>query len=517
LPQTILPDIYGSTQRGYLPLFPQGQGNQLESSATAYAGLLATLLVAPLAWCSRRHRSVNVFWIALAVVSLAWVLDLPLLVPLLRLPLLNLMSHNRFVFAASFAVLSMAAVGLQVLHDGDLPRHWWFWLPTVLASGFGFWCLQRGLSPPEPIASQLENAIREGRPADSVATSAQLEQIKWTFFVTHAVGAALCAFAVGGWLMIWLRPKVARWLASALAALMLADLLWFAYDRSAQCDWSLYYPRIPVLAELAKSDAGRVIGVRCLPANLAQMHDLRDIRGYDGVDPARLMQLLSIAAAPDNPSPPYALSQWMVPKAGLRPTGSIRLHPLLDMLNVRYLILRGEPLPGIQPLFAGADYWVVENSAALPRVFVPRSVQHVTDPQERLKRMADENFRPREVAYVESPLNLPQPASGSAAIVSEIPTRVTIALDMKTPGLVVLADLWDQGWQAYLEGKPVPIVRADHALRGVEAPAGRATLEFRYQPASAARGWRLCGLAAVCLAIWCWRATTGPGFARRRS
>jgi len=82
----------------------------------------------------------------------------------------------------------------------------------------------------------------------------------------------------------------------------------------------------------------------------------------------------------------------MVPKAGLRPTGSIRLHPLLDMLNVRYLILRGEPLPGIQPLFAGADYWVVENPQRYRACSVPRSVQHVTDPQERLKRMADENF-----------------------------------------------------------------------------------------------------------------------------
>ena len=31
----------------------------MESSAAAYAGVLATLLVAPLAWCSRRHRSIN--------------------------------------------------------------------------------------------------------------------------------------------------------------------------------------------------------------------------------------------------------------------------------------------------------------------------------------------------------------------------------------------------------------------------------------------------------------------------
>ena len=70
LPQVVLPDMYGSTQIGSFYLSVPGQGNQLESSAAAYAGLLATLLVAPLAWCSRRHRSIDVFWLILIVLSL---------------------------------------------------------------------------------------------------------------------------------------------------------------------------------------------------------------------------------------------------------------------------------------------------------------------------------------------------------------------------------------------------------------------------------------------------------------
>ena len=80
LPQVVLPDMYGTNQIGsyYLPV--AGQGNQLESSSAAYAGLLATLLLAPLAWCSRRHRSLNVFWLILIVISLAWVLNIPGLV-----------------------------------------------------------------------------------------------------------------------------------------------------------------------------------------------------------------------------------------------------------------------------------------------------------------------------------------------------------------------------------------------------------------------------------------------------
>ena len=85
-------------QKGNFPVFPQGEGNQLESSAAAYAGLLATLFVAPLAWCSRRHRSITIFLAALGFFALSWCLDVPGLVWLLRLPGLNMMSHNRLVF-----------------------------------------------------------------------------------------------------------------------------------------------------------------------------------------------------------------------------------------------------------------------------------------------------------------------------------------------------------------------------------------------------------------------------------
>jgi uncharacterized membrane protein YfhO len=73
---------------------------------------------------------------------------------------------------------------------------------------------------------------------------------------------------------------------------------------------------------------------------------------------------------------------------------------------------------------------------------------------------------------------------------------------METPGLVVLADLWDKGWQATLNGQRVPILRTNHAIRGVVVPAGAGMLEFRYAPASFAWGLWLAGLAAVALLAW---------------
>jgi hypothetical protein len=312
----------------------------------------------------------------------------------------------------------------------------------------------------------------------------------------------LCDLGIIGWLLLWLRPAWSARAIPVLGILLMGDLLWFAHDRSAQCDPALYYPRIPVLAEIAKSTPGRIVGFSCLPAMLAQTHGLRDIRGDDGVESKRLMDIMAFAADPRSPKINYSMMQWFSPRVDLVPPDGIRLSPILDLLGVRYVIFRGTPPTGIYPAFQGTDYWVLVNHAALPRVFVPQQVEVVTDDHQRLEKLMSPQFDPHTVAYLESPPGLPDSCRGKAEIVSEIPTRVTVSVQMETPGLVVLADLWDKGWKAYLNGQPVPILRADHAVRGVVVPAGATTLEFRYESASFVLGLCLSGLAAVILLGW---------------
>ena len=106
------------------------------------------------------------------------------------------------------------------------------------------------------------------------------------------------------------------------------------------------------------------------------------------------------------------------------------------------------------------------------------------------------------MAYVEAPVVLPGPCQGTAEITEEVPTRLLVSVRMESPGLVVLADLWDKGWEARLNGQRVPILRTNHAVRGVVVPAGSGLLEFRYSPAGFAWGLRLAGLAAVTLLLW---------------
>jgi hypothetical protein len=515
LPQIVLPDMYGSWQQGYLwapPTDEKGrplEGNQLESPAATYSGLLATLLLAPLAWCSRRHRSINVFWTLLAVLGVSWSLNLPGIAQFLQLPGINMLSHNRFVFATSFCIVAMMAVGLDVLWRGEVRWRWWFWGPVTMAAVLLLWCGYCSVALPTDIANkiiELRQNISQGTQYLGLPDLKAVDRVRDTFILTFSVATVLCILSLGGWALIGLGVTSRRWFLPVLSALLLADLLWFAYGRVSQCDPALYFPPIPALEQVAKAAPGRIIGAHCLPPMLAQSHNLRDVRGYDAVDPVRIVELLQIAADPRvHPSPQYAATQWIAPKiVGFPSASEIQLHPILDMLNVHYVIFRGTPPPqfNLNPEFSSLDYWVMKNPRVLPRVFVPERVEVAADKQERLAKLSADNFNPRQVAYVEEPVELPAKCRGAAKIAEEIPTRVKVSLDMQTPGLVVLADRWDAGWHAYCDGKALPILQTNHALRGVVVPAGKGTIEFRYEPSGFAWGLRLCAMASLALTVW---------------
>ncbi len=512
LPTIVLPDLYGSSASNSIRLTSVAA----ESPSAGYMGLLATLCLAPLAWSDRQRRAQTWFWLVIAIFGMAWCIGLPGIVSLLRLPGLRMMSHNRLVFATAFAVLTISAIGFDALLRGEVRRRLWHLLPILTLAGLGGWSFWRALHMPTTLGASLTAAIQNGHPISGITTPEAVGVVQRWFAQSNYVAASLCLIGLAFWLWILStrHPALRRILALSLGATLIADLLWFAHGRNAQADPAWYYPRIDVLEKLAAAPPGRVLGFACLPAQLPMTHGLNDVRGYDSIDPGRFIALLQLAEQPGQHQTTYASTQTFMPKAVPAPPDGVHLPPVLDLLGVRYLIFRGNPPANIQPPFRGVDYWAVINHEALPRLFIPRRVETVANDGERLLRMGAPNFQPRDVAFVETPLRLPDNASGTAEIVSEIPTHLTATVEMPKPGLVVLADHYDAGWQAYLNGAPAVLLRTDHALRGVVVPTGKWKLEFRYEPASVTLGFTLAGIALLALAGWsfanrvAWRAAS---------
>jgi hypothetical protein len=86
----------------------------------------------------------------------------------------------------------------------------------------------------------------------------------------------------------------------------------------------------------------------------------------------------------------------------------------------------------------------------------------------------------------------PQPRVHSAGLNFE-----TLVMDAPRAGFIAVSESYFAGWRAFVNGRPARIVRANYAFRGVEVPAGRSVVVFRYWPPGLTAGLFISGLAAA--------------------
>jgi hypothetical protein len=99
------------------------------------------------------------------------------------------------------------------------------------------------------------------------------------------------------------------------------------------------------------------------------------------------------------------------------------------------------------------------------------------------------------------------PPAGRASR-AELVQRSASRLEVRAegPGVLVLAESWDAGWQARLDGAPVRLLRVNHCQAGVVLPAGPHRVVLRYRPRGWAFGLALAALGLVGMAAATWRS-----------
>lgn len=137
-----------------------------------------------------------------------------------------------------------------------------------------------------------------------------------------------------------------------------------------------------------------------------------------------------------------------------------------------------------------------------PRTYVTSGVR-VADGEAALRTVADGGFDPaREVVLAGGEPRPPRPGSaGESRILDEAPDRVTIEASLDGPGHVVLVDGHDPRWTATVDGRSVPLLRANVGFRAVEVSAGRHVVEMRYRPAAALAGAALSLVSLAATAV----------------
>lgn len=350
------------------------------------------------------------------------------------------------------------------------------------------------------------------------------------FYLARAeTRAKRIALAGATLLLLMLGARFARsFVALALGGLIVVDLFFFADGFNPAVDPKWDYPTTPAL-EFLQSRAEKEHPVRfaseshmIVPANVATAYRLADTRNYDSIDIATYNAFLASFAKP-------AIE------------GSTRAaldanSPLFPLLAARFILAPKNappPAPDCTLAFDG-EIRVYEHPRALPRAFVaprvvttdalvaslggdPTNPTHRAASGEAFTRAAKSGAIDFNTTVVVSPEDRdrfgasdtldpasPSPAPVAARFVVDDFDRIVVEAESPVDATLFLADTFLPGWVASIDGgEAMPCARANATFRAIPFPAGKHTVEFRYE-SSFVRAGKIafyCGLAIAAVMI----------------
>ena len=154
---------------------------------------------------------------------------------------------------------------------------------------------------------------------------------------------------------------------------------------------------------------------------------------------------------------------------------------------------------------AGAAF-VHRNLKVLPRARLvgrPVYVEDAAEGVKALERLGAENRTRLIVEDPTRPLAASAKVSGTARIVTDLPERVVVETGSSAPAYLVLADTFDPGWSATVDGSPAPIRPAYVAFRAVALTPGAHIVAFTYRPAGFTLGLAI-SIMGIALAMFLW-------------
>jgi hypothetical protein len=174
----------------------------------------------------------------------------------------------------------------------------------------------------------------------------------------------------------------------------------------------------------------------------------------------------------------------------------------VKLLGVRYLIVHEsqELPPDVSgPVVASeGGYNLLELDLAETRVSVVPSWSVEDDGARALEAVLGRGFDPAETAVVEGDPGI-EPvvgtAAGSASYEEASPADVRIDAFANGPSLVLVRNAWEPGWEATVDGRPAPLLRADVFLQAVPVGDGHHEVRLVYREPSIGAGLLASALA----------------------
>ncbi len=252
------------------------------------------------------------------------------------------------------------------------------------------------------------------------------------------------------------------------------------------------YPPIPILEPLKHvKEPFRIVGhSNTFPIAMATMYELEDARGFSGMTLLRYRETVDL---------------WSREQPVFYNRVDDLTRPFLSFLNVRYAILwyRDAVPDGWRVVARQPGSSLIENTRAIERAFVPRSVRVGYAPNINLLQMAlESDFRAR--AWIEAPGPAYERGNGPGRVSSITRRRLgyDLTADMQGDGWIATSILAWPGWRAYVDGKRIETQIVNHAFVAVHVPQGRHQVRLTYWPRSFVIGRAISAATLLLLVIF---------------
>lgn len=308
--------------------------------------------------------------------------------------------------------------------------------------------------------------------------------------VLLGLGAALVALYAG--LAAAGRPTVDEGFAMLALASLLFGLLLLALERGAVGRTAFALGAIAIV----------LIELGTLQNFAFQLDSKRDsvwrkLRQHDDIAQFLKRQPLPLRVKVDEQAIPYNFGDWH----GIETSGgylagltedlfrmATHTDRMQNLLGVGYAISKEPTRPGQTELFRGeSGLSVWRNPDAFPRAWTVHEAISPGGMETVRARLGDDATDLRRTALFPAPAPSLEPAAGDESIAWERHGAGSLSLlvDMRSRGLVIVSDTWFPGWHASVDGRRAEVLQVDGSLRAVMVPAGRHRVEMRYRPVSA--------------------------------
>lgn len=156
-------------------------------------------------------------------------------------------------------------------------------------------------------------------------------------------------------------------------------------------------------------------------------------------------------------------------------TNTFKANTALNMLNAKYIIFHPEQ-PPLQNPYAMGNAWFVEDYTFVDNA--DKEIESINTIDPLKTAILNKKFEADLSGF-----KIVTDSTAHIELTEYKPNLLKYKSSAKTEQLAVMSEIYYQnGWEAYVDGKETPVYCADWTLRAIRVPAGEHEIEFKFVP-----------------------------------